>query len=214
MGRITLSLGFILSLLPPVLLWVIYGIFPPVKSLLNGIFSISILMLPVSIVEILTFVPMLGAGALYMSYLTGNLSNLKIPSAAIALESVNVKPATKEGDIIANIAIAGSILASEAVLISGVILIAPLSGYLQNPVIRPAFDQILPALFGSIGAYYILKDWRLAVAPIAVAVSLSFIRGLPTAITIPICVGVSVLSARFMYKKNWLKSNEDMNIND
>lgn len=205
-GRTTLLFGFILTFLPPIILWLYYGILPPVKSLLNGILSISSIMLPVSIVEVLTFTPILGASAMYMAYLTGNLSNMKIPSAAISMEVAEVKPSTSEGDIISTIAIAGSVVASEIVIALGVILIVPLSSQLNSPVIQPAFQQILPALFGSIGAYYVLKEWKLAVIPLICGIIFSLVGGLPTAITIPLCVLVSVLSARFLYKKNLIKT--------
>jgi hypothetical protein len=123
------------------------------------------------------------------------------------MEVAEVQPSTKEGDIIATIAIAGSVIMSEVIIILGVILIVPLGAKLNNPLILPAFEQILPALFGSIGAYYILKEWKLAVAPLAIAVLLNFIPGIPTAITIPICVLTAVLGARFLYKKNMLKTD-------
>lgn len=207
-GRLTLMAGLALTFLPPLLLWLAYGIMPPVKSLLNGIISISSVMIPVSIVEVLTFSPLLGASAMYMSYLTGNISNMKIPSAAISMEVAEVKPMTKEGDIISTIAIAGSVIASELVIIAGVLLIAPISAKLSNPAVQPAFEQVLPALFGSIGAYYILKEWKLAVAPLAVAVALGMAAELPTAVTIPVCVLASVFAARFLYNRNLLRSEE------
>jgi hypothetical protein len=143
-----------------------------------------------------------------MSYLTGNITNMKMPSAAIAMDITEVKPSTKEGDIISTLAIAGSVIASEIVIVIGVILITPISAKLQNPILQPAFQQILPALFGSIGAYYILKEWKLAVAPIIAAVLLSLIPGLPTAITVPVCVLISVFSAKYLYKKGLIKNKE------
>lgn len=203
-GRTTLVIGLTLTFLPPVLLWIIYGIVPPMKNLINGIISISSVMLPVSLVEVLTFTPLLGASAMYMSYLTGNIANMKIPSAAISMEVAEVEPSTKEGDIIATIAIAGSVVASEIVILAGVLMIAPISANLNNPIIQPAFEQVLPALFGSIGAYYILKEWKLAVVPLVIAIALNVVPGLPTAITIPICVLASVFGAKFLYKKKMI----------
>lgn len=204
-GRSTLMIGLLLSFLPPVILWLVYGIVPPFSNLLNGIISISTVMIAVSVVEVFTFAPLLGSSAMYMSYLTGNISNMKIPSAAISMEVAEVQPSTKEGDIIATIAIAGSVIMSEIIILLGVIMIAPISAKLNNPQIQPAFEQILPALFGSIGAYYILKEWKLAVAPLVMAIILSLIPGIPTAITIPICVLTAVLGAKYLYKKNMLK---------
>ncbi len=204
-GRITLAVGFIISLLPPLILWLAYGIVPPSKNLIGGIISITAVMLPVSIVEVFTFAPMMGSGAMYLSYLTGNISNLKLPCAAITMEAVDVKPSTKQGDIIATIAIAGTVLSSTVILVLAVILIAPLTKQLGNPAIKPAFEQILPALFGALGAYYILKEWKLAVVPLATAILINMATNLPSAITIPLCVLVSVLAARFLYKKKLIK---------
>lgn len=209
MGRWTLAGGFLLSLLPSVLLWLIYGISPPFKFICTGFINISVLMLPVSIIEVLTFAPMLGAGALYMSYLTGNITNLKIPCAAMALEAVDVKPGTREGDIIANIAIGGSVLAAEVVLIAGVLLLAPIISRLEHPALKPAFEQILPALFGAIGAYYILKEWKLAIVPLLFAVLFSYFH-LPSAVSIPLCIAISIAAARFLYKKNMIKAGEKL----
>lgn len=204
-GRITLVIGLALTFLPPALLWLIYGVSPPFKTLINGIISISSVMLPISVVEVLTFTPLLGASAMYMSYLTGNISNMKIPSAAISMEVAEVKPSTKEGDIIATIAIAGSVIASEIVILAGMLMITPISAKLNNPLIQPAFEQVLPALFGSIGAYYILKEWKLAVVPLFMAVVLNLVPALPTAVTIPICVLASVFGAKYLYKKKMIK---------
>lgn len=200
-GRVTLPIGFILTFVPLAILWLAYGIGPDLKALLQGIFSISVLMAPVSLVEILTFSAMLGSGAMYMSYLSGNITNLKIPSAAMAMDICGAKPATDEGEIISTIAIAGSVLASEVIIIAGVLLLGPLGGALSHPMVKPAFEHILPALFGAIGAYYVLKEWKVAAVPLALAITLSLIGGIPTALAIPLCVVASVATARLLYKK-------------
>ncbi|MHB8062188.1 MAG: hypothetical protein ACYDG2_06080 [Ruminiclostridium sp.] len=205
-GRTTLAAGFLASMLLPIVLWLVFGVIPPIDKLLKGIFSISVIMLPVSIVEVITFSPIMGSSAMYLSYLTGNISNLKLPCAAMALDAVDVKPSTREGDVISTIAITGSVVSSTLVVLAGVLLLVPLSGQLNNPVLKPAFEQILPALFGALGAYYILKEWKLAVAPLALAILINLFGGLDSALLIPLCVLISVLSARFLYKKNLVKA--------
>jgi len=207
-GRTTLPAGLLLTFLPLLILRFRFGIAPDVKALAEGIFSISVLMAPVSFVEIITFTAMLGSGGMYMAYLTGNITNLKIPSAAMAMEICEVKPASEEGEILSTIAIAGSVIISEIIIILGVLLLGPLEGFLTHPTVRPAFEHILPALFGAIGTYYILKEWKVAVVPILLAVILNLAGDLPTALTIPVCVLASVLSARFMYNRNWIEKEE------
>ncbi|NIM16552.1 MAG: hypothetical protein GTO45_31450 [Candidatus Aminicenantes bacterium] len=207
LGRITIFTCIILALgVPFVLVWLIFGIMPPMKNLISGIITVSSFMIPLSIAEILSFYPILGASGLYISYTTGNIANLKVPCAAIAMEAAEVKPGTKEGDIISTIAMAGSVIVSELILVLGVLLLVPLSGYLQNPVIKPAFDQILPALFGSLGAYFILKNFKLSLIPLVFG-GLVVIFTLKVEVAVPICVLISVLGARLMYKKGWVKAD-------
>jgi len=202
-GRITIFTCIVLALFVPVLIWMIFGIIPPIKPLIFGIINVSVFMIPLSIAEIFSFYPVLGPSGIYISYTTGNISNLKVPCAAIGMEAAEVKPATKEGDIISTIAMAGSVIVSELILIMGVILLVPLSGYLKDSVLNPAFEQILPALFGALGAYFILKNYKLAIVPLAFGFAVSMFTDKITAL-IPVCVLLAILGARLFYKKGWV----------
>lgn len=204
LGRITLPIGLFATFLFPLTITFIYGVKIPIKIILSGFITIAPVMIIASLIEIITFTPLISSSGMYIAYLTGNITNLKIPSAVIAMENTEVISGTEEGDIISTIAMVGSVIASEIVILLGVILIVPLSMQLNNPMIKPAFEQILPALFGSLGAYYILKSWKTAVIPIIFAWFLNYFLAFPTAVSIPLCVLVSVFSAKFMYKKNIL----------
>lgn len=203
-GRLTLLIGLVATFLLPLSIRFIFGIKLPLKVMMSGFVTIAPVMIIASLIEIITFTPLISSSGMYIAYLTGNITNLKIPSAVIAMENTDVKPGTEEGDIISTIAMAGSVISSEIVIFLGVILIVPLSGQLNNPVLKPAFEQILPALFGSLGAYYILKSWKTSVAPIIFALILNYFFDLPTSVSIPLCVLTSIFSAKFMYKKNIL----------
>jgi hypothetical protein len=207
-GRITIFTCIVLALFVPFSIWMIFGIIPPFKPLIFGIINVSVFMIPLSIAEIFSFYPILGASGLYISYTTGNISNLKVPCAAIGMDAAEVKPNTKEGEIISTIAMAGSVIISEFILILGVVLLVPLSGYLEGSFLKPAFEQILPALFGALGAYFILKNYKLAIIPLAFgAVAALFIDKIEKITSlIPICVILSILVARHFYKKGWVKA--------
>ncbi len=204
-GRTTIFTCIVLALCVPMIVLIVFGIFPPSQALISGIVGVSSFMIPLSIFEILSFYPLLGASGLYISYTTGNISNLKVPCAAIAMEAAEVKPATSEGDIISTIAMAGSVIVSELVLVIGVILLVPISGYLNHPLLKPAFQQILPALFGALGGYFLLKNPKLAVIPLAFGIVVA-IFNIPTGAAVPLCVILSILGARLLYKKGWVKA--------
>ena len=159
-------------------------------------------------VETVTFGPMLGAGGSYLSFVTGNISNLKLPCALNALEQNGVAATSEEGEVVSTIAIAVSSIVTTVIIILGVILIVPLSPILQAPVLDPAFDQMLPALFGALGVAFVSKNWKIAIAPILLMLVLFIFVPALNSGTVGIMVPVSALftigMARLMYKKGML----------
>ena len=173
------------------------------RGLLMGLLATAPMYWAVGFIETLTYVPMLGAGGSYLSFVTGNISNLKLPCALNALEQADVKANSEEGEIVSTVAIAVS-----SIIILGVILIIPLTPVLESPALAPAFAQILPALFGGLGVVFISKNAKLAVAPICLMLVLFIFVPALNAGTVGIMVPVSVLFtvgvARILYKKGIL----------
>ena len=151
---------------------------------------------------------MLGAGGTYLSFITGNISNLKLPCAIDAMERAGVKASDEEGEVISTIAIAVSSIVTTLIIVVGVICIVPLTPVLESPVLVPAFDMILPALFGGLAVVYISKNWKIAVAPILLMLILFIFVPALDAGTVGIMVPVSALFTiavgRVMYKKGVL----------
>ena len=160
----------------------------------------------VGAVETVTFVPMLGTGGSYLSFVTGNISNLKLPVALNALEQAGANIRSDEGEVVATIAIAVSSIVTTLIIILGVILIVPLTPLLNAPVLEPAFAQILPALFGGLGVVFVSKNWKIAIAPVLLMLVLFIAVPALNAGTVGIMVPVGVLFtlavSRVMYKKN------------
>ena len=162
----------------------------------------------VGAIETVTYVPMLGAGGSYLSFVTGNISNLKLPCALNAMEQNGVSASSEEGELISTIAIATSSIVTTLIILLGVLLIAPLTPILQAPVLQPAFEQILPALFGGLGVAFVSKNWRLAVAPVLLMLVLFIFVPALNAGTVGIMVPVSALFTiavgRILYKRGVL----------
>jgi hypothetical protein len=162
----------------------------------------------VGAIETVTYVPMLGAGGSYLSFVTGNISNLKLPCALNAMEQNGVSANSEEGEIVSTIAIAVSSIVTTLIIIVGVVLIVPLTPVLQAPQLQPAFDQILPALFGGLGVAFVSKNWKLAVAPILLMLVLFIFVPALNAGTVGIMVPVSALFTigvgRILYKRGVL----------
>ena len=192
----------------PLLLSILFQTAPNYEVLLKGILATAPMYWAVGIVEIFTYVPMLGAGGTYLSFVTGNISNLKLPCAIDAMERAGVKASSEEGEVISTIAIAVSSIITTLIIIIGVICIVPLTPILESPVLEPAFDQILPALFGGLAVVFISKNLKLSILPVLLMLALFiFVPALnagTVGIMVPVGVVVTVITARILYKKGVL----------
>ena len=207
-GRIWNLSVMVLLLAFPVAVCVIFKVLPDWNSLLLGLIATAPMYWAVGAIETVTYVPMLGAGGSYLSFVTGNISNLKLPCALNALEQNGVSANSEEGEVVSTIAIAVSSIVTTIIIIIGVILIVPLTPILQAPVLQPAFDQILPALFGGLGVAFVSKNWKIAVAPILLMLILFIFVPALNSGTVGIMVPVSALFtigvARILYKRGVL----------
>ena len=192
----------------PIAVAVIFRAAPDFGALVVGLISTAPMYWAVGVIETITFVPMLGAGGSYLSFVTGNISNLKLPCAINALEQNEVSASSEEGEIISTIAIATSSIVTTIIIIIGVVCIVPLTPILEAPVLEPAFAQMLPALFGGLGVAFVSKNWKIAVAPVVLMLILFIFVPALNAGTVGIMVPVSVLftigASRILYKKGVL----------
>ena len=204
-GRIWNISIMIILLLFPVAVAVVFDAMPDWRGVGMGLLATAPMYWAVGVIETITFIPMLGAGGSYLSFVTGNISNLKLPCAISALENANADPKTEEGEIISTVSIAVSSIVTTVIIILGVILIIPLSPILSNEALAPAFDQMLPALFGALGVALISKNWKIAIAPIALMLVLFiFVPALNSStvgIMVPVGVIFTIIVSRILYKK-------------
>ena len=192
----------------PLTVAAIFGTAPDWGALVMGLIATAPMYWAVGIIETITFVPMLGAGGSYLSFVTGNISNLKLPCALNALEQNEVSATSEEGEVISTIAIATSSIVTTVIILIGVICIVPLTPILEAPILEPAFAQMLPALFGGLGVAFVSKNWKIAVAPVALMLVLFiFIPALNSGtvgIMVPVSALFTIAVARILYKRGVL----------
>ena len=207
-GRIWNISVMILLLAFPVSVALLFNAMPDWPALVKGLIATLPMYWAVGIIETITYVPMLGAGGSYLSFVTGNISNLKLPCALNALEQNGVSANSEEGEVVSTIAIAVSSIVTTIIIIIGVVLIVPLTPILQAPALQPAFDQILPALFGGLGVAFVSKNWKIAVAPVVLMLVLFiFVPALNSGtvgIMVPVSALFTIAVARILYKRGVL----------
>lgn len=212
-GRIWGVIAAVLILSYPFVCMIIFDAAIDWSIFATGI-SIIVMYCAVGAVETFTYSPMLGSGGTYLGFVTGNLSNLKVPCALNCMEQAGVEKGTEEAEIISTVSIAISSIVTMIILILGVVLISFLTPILENENLKPAFDNVLPALFGGMAVVYISKNWKISVIPCVLMLLVFIISSYVTGsgdlagtligVMVPVGVVVTVVSARMMYKKGWL----------
>ncbi len=207
-GRLWMGTTFLLMLAVPILVGTVYHAHPVLKDVAKGLLGVAPIFWTVALIEIVTFTPMLGTAGSYLGFVTGNLTNLKVPCTLMALENTGYKQGTKEGEIISTIAVATSSIVTIVIIALGVFMMAPLTPILNSELLKPAFDQILPALFGGLAVVYVSKNAKIAAVPLIFMILIfSMIPSLASAVSmfVPIGAIIAIISARIMYKRGVLK---------
>ncbi|MBQ6221088.1 MAG: hypothetical protein IJJ44_00545 [Solobacterium sp.] len=162
LGRIFTSAVLILLIGAPFLMGAYLGAMPNLSAAARAFLGVGIVYLISCIVEYLIYLPMLGAGGSYLAFITGNLINMKIPCAMNARDIVGVKSGTPENEIVSTLSIATSSLVTILVLALGVVLMIPLQPFLQSEALQPAFENVVPALFGAMACKYYRTNRKVA----------------------------------------------------
>ena len=206
-GRIW-ALGALLMLLAvPAAICLYYNAWPPVSGVLRGCLGVVPIFWTVGTIEVITYVPMLGTGGSYLGFVTGNLTNLKVPCALNAMEAAGVEAGSEEGEVISTIAIATSAIVTTVIIAAGVLLLAQILPFLESALMQPAFDNILPALFGGLAVVYVSKNWKIALVPLVFMVALFVLApGLAGSVGVLVPVGalIAIVVARILYRRGIL----------
>lgn len=206
-GKIWIWTAAFIVLMVPMAICVRYNAWPDITKVLEGLVGVAPIFWTVGVIEVITYTPMLGIGGTYLAFVTGNLTSLKAPSALTAMENAEVKSGSEEGEVISTIAIATSSIVTTLIIVIGVCVLTIIAPVLNSPTLDPAFQNILPALFGGLGVVYISKNWKLSIAPIVFMVVLFLL--VPSlagsvGVLVPVGVAITLIAGRIMYKKGWI----------
>lgn len=219
-GRFGTVIALVYMIALPLIVCTVYDCMPKLTDVFNvSTFSILLIYIPVGISEALSYVPILGSSS-YLTFITGNIMNLKFPCAVNAMKVADVEQNTPEGDAVSTVAVAVSSILTVAILA----LAALLSGFIQPifelPAIKTASGYIIPALFGSmaLGLFggtsngdKVVKNQMMGVLPVVILTALislamrlvgagSSLLGMVGLIII-VMLPIGILSSWIMFKK-------------
>ncbi len=208
-GKMTMLLGILLCFAPALVVSGIYGYMPPISAIIAGTISQISVSGAFYIVEPISYFPILGIPGTYLTFLSGNTSNMRVPCASVAQEAAGVEMGTEKGSVISTIGIAVSILVNVVILTLGAVggnaILAILPVGIQN-----ALNFLLPALYGAVFGQFAITRPKLAVIAVVIAFGmnwllknnfLSFLPGTPSYAVILVAVFGSILAGKMLYKK-------------
>lgn len=200
-GRWTLLLAIPLCFIPAIYLWIRYGAVPEVKTIMTGWFLIASVYGVEYVVTPISYYPILGNAGTYMAFLSGNIANVRVPCAVVAQDVIGVKAGTHEGEVVATLGMAGSIITNAIVVTIAAFAGKTLFNYFP-PIIIEALGYVLPAIFGALFALFAVKYPKYGVFSITIAaVLLGIVKVIPTFLLVPMCVFGTIAFAYFSYKR-------------
>lgn len=199
-GRWTILAAIAFCFLPAIYLWARYGAIPPVKNILTGWFLIASMYGAFYIVEPISYFPILGLSGTYMSFLSGNIANIRVPASAVAQEALEVEPGSQKAELVSTISIAGSIITNLIILTIGAFAGNTIIGILPEYVVT-AFEFVFPAIMGALLTMFALKFYKCAIVGLAVGIIITKTQLVPAWLAVPICVFATAYIAVKGYKK-------------
>lgn len=155
---------------------------------------------------------------IWITVVTGNILNLKLPASLNALKVANVKAGTPQADAITGLAVAVSSIVTLVLLAIGALLLTPLQPLFSSPAVTVAAGNILPALFGclAIGAFskdlggVTAKGRMYAILPAFAVCIIAYLLvpdlyNLAQGVAMIICIALIYLLTKLLYKKGVIK---------
>lgn len=203
-GSLTNLLAIPLCFIPAIYLWLVKGAFPGWNNILTGWMYVASMFAIYSVVEPICYFPILGLPGTYMSFLSGNIGNMRVPCAVVAQESLGVEPGTKKAELIATLGIAGSIFTNTIMVTIAAIGGAALMSVF-SPVVLTAFKYVSSAIFGAMFAMFASKNLKYGAFALVVVMAMLLSKAIPVYIMIPIAVFSTAIFGVVDYNKKQSK---------
>lgn len=145
---------------------------------LSAIITLTAIYGVVSVVEVVSYCPFLGTGGTYLSFITGNIMNMKLPVAMNSLRVNKLDRDSDEAEVVTTLAIGASSIVTTLILFLGMLFLGKLLvPIITGPALAPAFNNVTPALTGALAAPYFMKNKKLSIPTVIAGCLLYLVLG-------------------------------------
>lgn len=205
-GRLTSLIGVAASFFPVVILSFVFKVVPALDAIAAAATIRISACLVYYFIEPISFQPVLGIPGTYMAFLSGNLSNLRVPCSSVAQQAAGVEEGTPEGAVLSTIGVAVSIVVNLAILTLGVFLGSQIIALIPESVVN-ALVYLVPALYGAMLMQMILYAPKIALIAVPLSIvtlAISKTGIFDSSMAILISVFGSIIIGRLLMKTGWL----------
>jgi len=203
-GSPTNLLAAITAFIPVIWLCTKYDCWPPMNLVLTAWGMVAASFGAFYFVEPVSYYAALGMSGTYLSFLSGNIGNMRVPCAALALDVTKSETGTLQAEIVSTMAICGSIITNLIGTTSAVIVGSAVLAILPEFIVSGLTKYASSAIFGATFGNFAVKYPKVAVFALAIPVALKMFTTLPAAVVIVCTVFGSLGIARVFYKKGML----------
>ena len=180
LGRVSGIIAVLLILMVPAVITFVYRnqITLDMPKTMSAIITLTAIYGVVSVVEVVSFCPFLGTGGTYLSFITGNIMNMKLPVAMNSLRVNKLDRDSEEAEVVTTLAIGASSLVTTFILFLGMLFLGNLLvPIITGPELAPAFNNVTPALTGALAAPYFVKNKKLSIPTVIAGCVLYLVMG-------------------------------------
>ncbi|NMA94019.1 MAG: hypothetical protein GX975_05095 [Clostridiales bacterium] len=210
-GRLTSLVGVVASFAPVVVLLVVFKVMPPIDAIITAATIRISACFVYYFIEPISFQPVLGIPGTYMAFLSGNISNLRVPCSSVAQNAAGVKEGTPEGAVISTIGVAVSVVVNLAILTIGVLLGAQILKLIPQSLIN-ALVFLVPALYGAMLIQMVLYSPKMAIVTVPLGVIALLISKITkiydSSVAILISVFGAIILGRLLQNTRWFSDEE------
>lgn len=152
-GRLTIAIALVMSMSIPMYLTFVLGYVPSTENIIAGLVAIVGFVGIVWIVEPISYFPVLGPAGSYISFLSGNIGNMRLPVISAVQSALELEPGSKKAEVAGIFALVSSVIVNLAVL--GVVMVAGQLIVSTIPAsLLSSFNYALPGILGAMLVMY------------------------------------------------------------
>jgi len=174
MGIWTIGFAVVANFIPVIYMWLAYGVIPPLSEIfriwgmVGAVYGVSWIIQPIA------FFGVLGMSGSYIGWLAGSVADIRLPAASMAQKVAKVESGTHEGDVMATIGAASSVLVSAFFVSLFTVIGVQVIPYFPKFIVS-SFAYILPSLFAAMYLEIARRDIRAGLGGIVVGLLLTII---------------------------------------